>query len=185
MRVVVGVTGASGAIYAQRLLDALETAGWETRVVLSRYAPQVIRWELGGELRLPPSARLYGPEEMSAPFASGSNPPDAMAVIPCTMGTLGRIAHGLSDNLLLRAADVVLKERRRLILVPRETPLSLIHVRNMEQLLSAGAIILPACPGFYGRPSTVEELADTVVARVLDHLGAPHRLAPRWGEDPE
>jgi len=122
---------------------------------------------------------------MNAPFASGSNPPDAMVIIPCTMGTLGRIAHGYSEDVLLRAADVVLKEKKKLILVPRETPLNLIHVKNFELLLLAGAIILPANPSFYACPRTVEQLADTVVARVLDHLGVAHTLVARWTEEKE
>ena len=122
---------------------------------------------------------------MNAPFASGSNPPDVMVVIPCTMGTLGRIAHGLSEDVLLRAADVVLKEKRKLILVPRETPLSLIHVKNFELLLLAGATLIPANPSFYSGASTVVELVDTVVARVLDHMGLPNKLAPRWAEEKE
>jgi 4-hydroxy-3-polyprenylbenzoate decarboxylase len=120
---------------------------------------------------------------MNAPFASGSNPMDAMVVIPCTMGTVGRIAHGLSEDVLLRAADVARKEKRKLILVPRETPLNLVHVRNYELLLLAGAVILPANPSFYHGPSTVEQVVDTVVARVLDHLGLAHALSPRWQEE--
>ncbi len=122
---------------------------------------------------------------MNAPFASGSNAPDAMIVIPCTMGTVGRIAHGLSGDVLLRAADVVLKEKKKLILVPRETPLNLVHIRNFELLLLAGATILPANPAFYTQPQTVEQVVDTVVARVLDHLGVSHELSVRWGEEPE
>jgi 4-hydroxy-3-polyprenylbenzoate decarboxylase len=120
---------------------------------------------------------------MNVPFASGSNPADAMVVIPCSMGTLGRIAHGSSEDVLLRTADVMLKERRPLLLVPRETPLSLIHVRNFELLLQAGAKILPANPSFYARPATVTDVVDTVVARVLDHLELPHRLSSRWLEE--
>jgi 4-hydroxy-3-polyprenylbenzoate decarboxylase len=122
---------------------------------------------------------------MNAPFASGSNAPDAMVVIPCSMGTLGRIAHGSSDDVLLRAADVVLKERKQLILVPRETPLNLIHVKNFELLIQAGATILPANPSFYTRPRTIEQVVDTVVARVLDHLGVTHKLVTRWKEETE
>jgi 4-hydroxy-3-polyprenylbenzoate decarboxylase len=122
---------------------------------------------------------------MNVPFASGSNPFDAMVVIPCTMGTIGRIAHGLSVDVLLRAADVMLKERRKLILVPRETPLNLVHLKNFELLVQAGAILLPANPSFYTHPRTVEEVVDTVVARVLDHLGVPQRLVPRWQEEAE
>jgi 4-hydroxy-3-polyprenylbenzoate decarboxylase len=117
---------------------------------------------------------------MNMPFASGSNPPDAMVIIPATMGTVGRIAHGFSEDVLLRCADVVLKEKRKLIIVPRETPLSLVHVKNFELLLLAGAIVLPANPTFYHRPTTVESVIDTVVSRVLDHLGVDNKLSPRW-----
>ncbi|MBX3747606.1 MAG: UbiX family flavin prenyltransferase [Verrucomicrobiae bacterium] len=185
MRLVIAITGASGALYAQRLLDALDPAIHDVHVVLSRYAPVVLQEELPDGLRLAPGVVQHNLRSMNAPFASGSNAFDAMVVIPCSMGTLGRIAHGLSDDLLLRAADVMLKERRRLILVPRETPLNLIHVRNFELLIQAGATILPANPSFYSRPTTLEALADTVVARVLDHLGLPHQLAPRWREESE
>ena len=179
------ITGASGALYAQRLLDNLDPARHELHVVLSNYAQQVIAAELPGGLRLPPGAPVHNLKSMNAPFASGSNPPDAMVVIPCTMGTMGRIAHGYSEDVLLRAADVVLKERRKLILVPRETPLSLVHVKNMELLLQAGAIILPANPSFYAGPQNIQDVVDTVVARVLDHLGIAHQLVPRWSEEKE
>lgn len=185
MRLVVAITGATGLLYAQRLLHHLEGLSPEIHLVLSRYAPRVIAEELPGGLRLPAGTVMHDRASMDAPFASGSNPFDAMVVIPCTMGTLGRIAHGLSEDLILRAADVMLKERRRLILVPRETPLNLIHIRNLELLLLAGAVILPANPSFYGLPTTVEQVADTVVARVLDHLGLEHRVGPRWREEPE
>lgn len=151
--------------------------------MLSQYAAAVLAQELPEGLRLPDGAVQHGLKSMNVPFVSGSNAFDAMVVIPCSMGTLGRIAHGLSSDVLLRAADVMLKERRKLILVPRETPLSLIHVKNLELLLLAGATILPANPGFYTRPRTVRQVVDTVVARVLDHLGVPHRLAPRWQEE--
>ena len=134
-------------------------------------------------LRLPDGARTHNVKSMNAPFASGSNAPDAMVVIPCSMGTLGRIAHGYSEDVLLRAADVVLKEKRKLILVPRETPLNLVHIKNLELLLLTGATILPANPSFYSQPKTVQEVADTVVARVLDHLGFPQALVPRWQEE--
>ena len=179
------ITGASGALYAQRLLDNLDPSRHELHVVLSNYGKEVVGEELPGGLRLPAGAITHNLKSMHAPFASGSNPPDAMVVIPCTMGTLGRIAHGYGEDVLLRAADVVLKEKRKLILVPRETPLSLVHVRNMELLLLAGAILLPANPSFYSGPKTITELADTVVARVLDHLGIPQNLAPRWAEERE
>lgn len=181
MKLLVAITGASGALYAQRLLDNLDPREHELHVILSRYAPVVLAQELAGDLRLPAGAKMHNLKSMHAPFASGSNPPDAMVVIPCSLGTLGRIAHGVSDDLLLRAADVTLKERKRLILVPRETPLSLVHLKNMELLLLAGATILPANPSFYNRPQTVEQVVDTVVARVLDHLGLNQQLMPKWG----
>jgi 4-hydroxy-3-polyprenylbenzoate decarboxylase len=185
VKLLVAITGASGALYAQRLLDNIDTAQHELHVVLSNYAHQVIAEELPGGLRLPPGAQQHNIKSMNAPFASGSNPPDAMVVIPCTMGTMGRIAHGYSEDVLLRAADVVLKEKRKLILVPRETPFSLVHVKNMELLLLAGATILPANPSFYAGPKTIQEVVDTVVSRVLDHLGIENRLAPRWAEEKE
>ena len=185
MKILVAITGATGALYAQRLLDNLDPRHHEIHVVLSNYAQQVINVELEGGLRLPEGVKPHALKSMNAPFASGSNPPDAMVVIPCTMGTMGRIAHGYSEDVLLRAADVVLKEKKKLILVPRETPLSLIHVKNMELLLLAGATILPANPSLYMNPKTIVEVVDTVVARVLDHLGIPNDLAPRWAEEQE
>lgn len=185
MKLLIAITGASGALYAQRLLDNLDPRAHEIHVVMSNYAQQVISEELPDGLRLPSGAKTHNLKSMNAPFASGSNPPDAMVVIPCTMGTLGRIAHGYSEDVLLRAADVALKEKKKLILVPRETPLSLVHVKNFELLLLAGAIILPANPSFYGGPETIQDVVDTVVARVLDHLGVANRLAPRWSEEKE
>lgn len=183
MRILIAITGASGALYTQRLLDNLDPDQHELHVVLSSYANVVINEELPGGLRFPPGTRSHSLKSMNAPFASGSNPPDAMVVIPCSMGTLGRIAHGSSDDVLLRAADVVLKEKKKLILVPRETPLNLVHVKNFELLMLAGAVILPANPSFYTRPETIEQVADTVVARVLDHLGVQHKLVARWGRE--
>jgi 4-hydroxy-3-polyprenylbenzoate decarboxylase len=185
LKLVIAITGASGLLYAQRLLDNLEPDEHQIHVVLSNYAQAVIAEELPGGLRLPNGTLTHNLRSMNAPFASGSNAPDAMVIIPCTMGTLGRIAHGYSEDVLLRAADVVLKEKKKLILVPRETPLNLVHVRNFELLILAGATILPANPAFYTRPQTVQEVVDTVVARVLDHLGIPHKLMPRWGTEPE
>ena len=185
LKILVAITGASGALYAQRLLDNLDPGAHEIHVVMSHYAQQVIAEEMPGGLRLPAGVQSHNLKSMNAPFASGSNPPDAMVVIPCTMGTLGRIAHGYSEDVLLRAADVVLKERRKLILVPRETPLSLVHVKNFELLLLAGATILPANPSFYMRPQTIMQVVDTVVARVLDHLGVPNNLVARWAEEKE
>jgi flavin prenyltransferase len=185
LNILVAITGASGALYAQRLLDNLNSDAHAVHVVLSNYARQVIAEELPDGLRLPAGAQSHPLKSMNAPFASGSNPPDAMVIIPCTMGTLGRIAHGYSEDVLLRAADVVLKERRKLILVPRETPLSLVHLKNMELLLQAGATILPANPSFYAGPKTIADVVDTVVARVLDHLGVPQKLVGRWAEERE
>ena len=185
MKIFVAITGASGALYAQRLLDNLNPAEHQIHVVLSNYAQQVIATELPGGLRLPASVSAHNLKSMNVPFASGSNPPDVMVVIPCTMGTMGRIAHGYSEDVLQRAADVVLKEKKKLILVPRETPLSLIHVKNMELLLLAGATLIPANPSFYSGAKTILELVDTVVARVLDHMGLPNQLAPRWAEEKE
>ncbi len=179
------ITGASGALYAQRLLDNLDPTAHEIHVVISNYAHVVLAQELPEGLRLPPGVPTHGLKSMNVPFASGSNPFDAMVVIPCSMGTLGRIAHGFSEDVLLRAADVMLKERRKLILVPRETPLSLVHVRNFELLLLAGAILLPANPSFYTRPQTITGVVDTVVARVLDHLGVAHNLVARWQAEEE
>lgn len=181
MRIVVAITGASGSIYAQRLLDNLEPGQHEVHVVLSPYAETVMAEELPQGLRLRSGVMVHKTNDMHVPFVSGSNAFDAMVIIPCSMGTLARVAHGISDSVLLRAADVMLKERRKLILVPRETPLSLVHVENYRALLQAGALLLPANPSFYSRPKTIEELADTVVARVLDHLGIEHRLVKRWG----
>jgi 4-hydroxy-3-polyprenylbenzoate decarboxylase len=185
LRIVVAITGASGVLYAQRLLDNLDPSQHEIHVVLSSYAHVVISEELPAGLNLAKGVTTHSLKSMNAPFASGSNPPDAMVVIPCSMGTLGRVAHGYSEDVLLRAADVTLKEKRKLILVPRETPFNLVHVKNFELLILAGAIILPANPSFYTHPETVEQVADTVVARVLDHLSVPHELVPRWRAEPE
>lgn len=183
LRIVIAITGASGALYAQRLVDNLPADEHEVHVVISNYGRAVLEQELPEGLRLAPGVVTHGLKSMNVPFASGSNPFDAMVVIPCSMGTLGRIAHGLSDDVLLRAADVMLKERKKLILVPRETPLNLVHVKNFELLLLSGATILPANPAFYSNPTTIEEVIDTVVARVLDHLGIPQKLMPRWQEE--
>ena len=152
---------------------------------MSNYAHAVVAEELPGGLRLPVGVKAHGLKSMNVPFASGSNAFDAMVIIPCTMGTLGRIAHGFSEDVLLRTADVMLKEKKKLILVPRETPLSLIHVKNFELLLLAGATLIPANPSYYTRPATVEAVVDTVVARVLDHLGLPQNLVARWQDEKE
>ena len=183
VRIVIAITGASGVLYTQRLLDCIDTTQHEVHLVLSNYAHQVIKDELPGGLRVPAGVPTHGLKSMNVPFVSGSNPFDVMVVIPCTMGTMGRIAHGISEDVLTRAADVMLKEKRKFILVPREMPLSLIHVKNMELLLLAGATLLPANPFFYTNPKTIEEVVDTVVARVLDHMGLPQKLVARWAEE--
>lgn len=181
MRIVLAATGASGAIYLQRLLDYLGGPEHELHLVLSAYAKQVVHEEIGA-LRLPPNVTEHSDKSMNAPFASGSALFDAMVIAPCSMGTLGRIAHGTSETLTLRAADVFLKERRKLIVVPRETPWNLIHARNAVALIEAGAVLLPAMPSFYSKPKTFEELADSVVWRILDQIGIPAPNACRWRE---
>jgi 4-hydroxy-3-polyprenylbenzoate decarboxylase len=184
MKLVIAATGASGAIYLQRLLAQIDPIKHEVHLILSSYAKQVIHTELG-ELAVPPGVHQHGDKTMNVPFASGSTHFDAMVVMPCSMGTLGRIAAGTSETTILRAADVFLKERRKLVLVPRETPWNLIHARNVVSLTEAGAVILPASPSFYSRPQTIEEAADTVVARVLDQIGLPVSGAFRWAENAE
>lgn len=184
-KILVGITGASGVIYAKRLLGYLREQKCHIDVVLSRYAPVVIKEELDGDLGLWDGVNQYGHGSMHVPFASGSNVPDVMVVVPCSMGTLGRIAHGFSNDALSRAADVVMKERRNLIIVPRETPINLVHIRNFELLTLAGARIIPANPSFYTRPASIEALVDTVVARILDNMGMPMDILPRWQADKE
>jgi 4-hydroxy-3-polyprenylbenzoate decarboxylase len=184
MKLVIAATGASGAIYLQRLLAQIDPAAHEIHLVFSGYAKQVIAEEIG-TLEIPPGIHQHGDKTMNVPFVSGSARFDAMVIVPCSMGTLGRIAAGTSETTILRAADVFLKERRRLILVPRETPWNLIHARNVVTLMEAGAIVLPASPGFYSRPTTLEQLADTVVARILDQLDLPAPGSFRWQENAE
>ena len=191
-------TGASGMPYGVRLLECLLAAGCHVQLLYSQVAQIVARQEMALELPgrpaeaeaffkarfagLPGTLAVFGREEWFAPVASGSNPPDAMIVCPCTMGTLAAIAQGLASNLIERAADVALKEGRKLVLVPRETPFSTLHLENMLRLARAGAVILPPSPGFYQRPQSVAEIVDFVVARVLDQLQVPHRLLAPWGE---
>lgn len=183
---VVGISGASGAPYAQRLLRLLASAEayaqLEVRVVLSQTAEEVWAHECEGSIA-DLGFKTYGGRDYSAPFASGSSASDAMVVIPASMSCVARIAHGISDNLLTRAADVMLKERKTLVLVPRETPYSTIHLENLLSVARAGAVILPASPSFYARPESVEQVLDTVIGRLLDHLGLPNTLSPRWGTD--
>lgn len=181
-KIVLGITGASGAPYARRLLEALrERDDVETGVCVSQTAPEVWALECGGDLREAAGVPVWGLRDYKAPFASGSAGWHAMVIVPCSMGAAGRIAHGISDTLLTRAADVMLKERRTLIVVPRETPLGLVHLENLTQLARLGALVLPAMPAFYGKPATLDDAIDTVVGRILDHLGLEHDLLRRWG----
>ena len=182
MKLVIASSGASGAIYLQRLLDRLDPAVHEIHLVLSSHARQVIAEEID-ELKVPPGIHQHEDQSMHVPFVSGSARFDAMVIVPCSMGTVGRIVAGTSEGTILRAADVFLKERRKLILVPRETPWSLIHARNVLAATEAGALIMPAAPSFYSRPKTIEALADTVVFRILDQLGLPYDNPFRWQED--
>jgi flavin prenyltransferase len=184
MKLVVGIGGASGAPYAKRLLEILRTAKLDdVAVVFSDAGKQVWAHEVGTDPRELPFRR-YGNRDFGAPFASGSAGWDAMIVVPCSMGGLARIAQGHSADLIGRAADVMLKERRKLVLVVRETPVSLIHLENMVRATQAGAVVLPASPSFYSKPQTIEAVLDTVVSRALDHVGVRNELHARWGNPP-
>jgi 4-hydroxy-3-polyprenylbenzoate decarboxylase len=213
MKVLLGISGASGAVYGVRTGAALHSRGVDLHVIVTRTAWEILDSEIGtgnapktgttrgsslgnmnlsgrkrwlaDRMSLPPKAlSLYEEDDFSIPFASGSNPPDALIIAPCSMGMLGRIAHGISSSLLSRCADVALKERKPLVVVPRETPLSAIHLENMLILARAGADILPACPGFYHLPATVSEMVDFVVSRILGRIGIDAGLTARWGETP-
>ncbi|MES2774904.1 MAG: UbiX family flavin prenyltransferase [Bacteroidota bacterium] len=182
-KIVIAVTGASGSVYAKVLLDKmmLIKEQWnELAVVMTENAKKVWQHELGNEAYQSYPVRYFDKNDFNAPFASGSGQYNTMIAIPCSMGTLGRIAAGLSDDLITRAADVILKERRKLLLLVRETPYNLIHIRNMQQVTEAGGIICPATPSFYSLPKTVEEIAATVVDRVLDLAGFS-LPSFRWG----
>jgi 4-hydroxy-3-polyprenylbenzoate decarboxylase len=181
VKLVIAATGASGAIYLQRLLAQIDCVAHEVHLVTSAYARKVAKQELD-DFKIPPEVSQHAESDMNVPFVSGSARFDGMVIVPCSMATLGRIASGSSDSVLLRAADVFLKERRKLILVPRETPWNLIHARNVVTLLEAGAIVLPAIPSFYSRPSSLTAVVDTVVWRILDQIGLPSQGAYRWGE---
>ena len=197
--ITLALTGASGLPYAMRLLECLLQSGQRANLVYSQAAQIVAKQELDFTLPSRPQdaekiltermgqfsgeLRVFGRDDWYAPMASGSNPGDAMVVCPCTMSTLGKIAGGISDDLIARAADVMLKEKRTLILVPRETPFSAIHLENMLRLAHAGAVILPPNPGFYHHPQSVQDVVDFVVARILDHLGVAQTLMKPWGEN--
>jgi 4-hydroxy-3-polyprenylbenzoate decarboxylase len=197
--ITVAMTGASGAVYTIRLLEQLLKAGIQVQFLCSQ--PGQIVFAMESELKLsgdtkkmqqqlidhfkcpPEQINVYGKNQWGAPVASGSSVSDAMVVCPCSMGSLASIANGMSNNLIHRAADVVLKERRKLVLVPRETPFSSLHLENMLKLSNMGAVILPPSPGFYNGESTIQQLIDFVVSRILDQLGIDNKLAPRWGQD--
>ena len=197
--VTLALTGASGMAYGMRLLECLLAADVRVYLLLSQAAHIVAKQEIGvalparaGDLEKQLTAglsardgqlRVFGRDDWNAPVASGTNPADAMVVCPCSMGTLAAIAHGLSDNLIERAADVMLKEQKKLILVPREAPFSTLHLENMLTLSRMNVVILPANPGFYHRPQNVGDIVDFIVARILDQLGIPHQLMARWGDD--
>lgn len=196
--IALALTGASGLAYGLRLLECLLEQGANVQLMTSQVSHVVAAQELGLTMPVRPAEleswlsqrysghsgklRVYGREDWFAPMASGSGVSESMVVCPCSMGTLASIAQGLSDNLIERAADVMLKENRRLILVPRETPFSALHLENMLKLARLGAVILPANPGFYHHPQRIEDLIDFIVARVLDQLGMQNNLIPRWGK---
>lgn len=197
--VTVAMTGASGAQYGLRLIDVLVAAGHEVWVMISKAAHMVIATETDITLPAQPKRlaealtqrsgakagqiRCFGREDWMAPVASGSGAPSAMVVCPCSTGTLSAVATGASNNLIERAADVAIKERRTLVLVPRESPFSPIHLEHMLALSRLGVVILPAAPGFYHRPQSLEDVIDFIVARILNQLGIAHRLMPRWGDE--
>lgn len=195
---VVGITGASGSIYGLRLIEELLKSGHRVSVLLSNAGRQVLAYETGLKLAETSADCLkqlrqhfsageelshYSTDDFFAPVASGSSAPDAVVICPCSMGTVGRIAAGLSDNLLERVADVALKEQKKLLLVPRETPFNQIHLENLLRLSKAGAQILPAMPAFYQQPKSVDDLVDFVVGKTLDSLGVEHQLFKRWGDE--
>jgi 4-hydroxy-3-polyprenylbenzoate decarboxylase len=197
--IALAFTGASGLSYGLRLLECLLAADARVWLLYSQAAQLVAKQEL--DMHLPSQPRetqrllgarfnakegqlsVFGVQDWNAPLASGSNAPDAYVICPCSMGTLAKVAAGLADDLIARAADVVLKEGKKLVLVPRETPLSAIHLENMLRLSKAGAVILPPSPGFYHHPKGVDDLVDFVVARILDQLGVSHELTRRWGDN--
>lgn len=198
-RVTLAITGASGAQYGLRLLECLVAAKQQVFVLVSRAAKVVLATEMDLQIGDTPEAieqfftsryraasrqiRVFGEDDWMSPVASGSGAPSSMVICPCSTGTLSAIACGLSNNLTQRAATVVLKERRKLIIVPREAPYSEIHLENMLKLSRMGSVILPASPGFYNRPETVEDMVDFIVARILDQLGITQKLMPSWGDD--
>ncbi|TFH05068.1 MAG: UbiX family flavin prenyltransferase [Candidatus Thorarchaeota archaeon] len=185
-RIFVGITGASGAIYGVRLIRALKSEGHEVHLVISKWGAETLTYETGLDVKalIAQVDKVYDENDQTAGPASGSFHLDAVVIIPCSMKTLAGIAHGYADNLIARAADCALKERRKLVLVPRETPLNLIHIRNLETVTQAGAIVIPASPAFWHKPKTIDDLVDSVVDRVLSHIGVSRESAATWaGEE--
>jgi 4-hydroxy-3-polyprenylbenzoate decarboxylase len=182
-RIVIGMTGASGVQYGVRLLEVLE-GNEETHLVLSQQARELIEFETNTSVSdlLKKATFYYEDDDFMAPIASGSYPFDAMVIVPCTMKTLAGVANGYADTLIGRAADVTLKEGRKLVLVPREMPLSIIHLENMVKAKQAGCVVMPASPGFYNKPKTIDDLVDNVVGRILDQLGIDNDVYQRWGQ---
>lgn len=183
-RFVIGVTGASGAVYASRLVDHLRDLGQEVLLVLTESGKKVCAYEGFPDLEKR-ATKVFDNRDFFAPIASGSHPHQGMVVVPCSMGTLGKLAHGIGDSLLTRSADVCLKERWKLIVVPREAPMSSLHLQNQKTLSDLGAVVMPASPSFYHHPQSIEDLVDTVLARVLDHLGLEHKVGKRWKPAPD
>jgi 4-hydroxy-3-polyprenylbenzoate decarboxylase len=181
-RVFVGITGASGAIYGVRLVKALKAQGHEVHLVITKWGTKTLTYETGLEVKALTAKvdKVYDENDLAAGPASGSFHLDAVVIIPCSMKTLAGIAHGYADNLIARAADCALKERRKLVIVPRESPLNLIHIRNMETVTEAGAIVIPASPAFWHKPKTIEELVDSIVDRVLAHISSSRESAATW-----
>ncbi|MDQ0252903.1 4-hydroxy-3-polyprenylbenzoate decarboxylase [Evansella vedderi] len=183
MRIVVGITGASGSLYAYTLIRALHELGVETHVVATEMGEKVMQFECGVSMEeIKNYATVVSNKNLFANIASGSYKTNGMVIVPCSMNTLGAIANGVGDTLLSRTASVALKEKRKLVVVPRESPLTIIHINNMKLLAEAGADIMPASPGFYHRPREIWELANFMVARILDAFDLDHQLLPRWGE---
>lgn len=192
IRVMVGVTGASGSIYADRLIDLLSSAVERVYVVVTETGEKVARHELKSDAILVRTLsgalekaekdviRVFSIDDLFAPTASGTSAPDAMVIVPCSMGTLARVANGYSGNLLERSADVILKQRRRLLVCPRETPFNLIHLRNMTSLAEAGAELIPLMPGFYQNPKDIHDLVDFCVGKIMEQLNLPHELYKPW-----
>jgi 4-hydroxy-3-polyprenylbenzoate decarboxylase len=182
VRIVIAITGASGAAYGVRTLEVLHGHGVETELIISKTAQKILELETGRKVEdlRALSTRFYSEEDMLSPLSSGSYPTDGMVIVPCSMKTLACIANGISDNLIARAAEVTLKQERKLVVVPRETPLDQIHLENLLRLKAAGAIILPACPGFYHRPKSIQDLVDFMVGKILEALGLPHQLYRGW-----